>query len=117
MPCDNCGSNLTIAVIEREINGKKVRVRLCEHCLSTGSPRDEAWIKGIIARQERGEKSPRQDICPQCGASAEEISSEQKPGCPKCYDFFPKEIKKLVASAQQEEKEHIGKKPKRYQGN
>ncbi len=111
MPCDSCGYSKTVANIEREIDGKNVCVELCERCLLEGSPRNDNWLRDILARKERGDTKARSDVCPNCEMTEDEIGSENRPGCGTCYEFFKSVIEKLVGESQQGEKKHKGKKP------
>jgi len=113
MACDNCGYAKTVMTLEREIDGKEVHLSLCEKCMSDGSPRNISWIKGILARKERGEFKKRSDVCPQCGMTEEDLRSEKHPGCSNCYQFFESAIKRLVNEAQMGAGEYVGRRPKK----
>ena len=51
--------------------------------------------------------------CENCGRNLQDFSSQGRMGCPKCYEYFAKELKPLLMTAHGAVK-HVGKVPKNW---
>jgi len=118
MLCQRCSQNPAAIHVQRNINGKRTQIHLCQNCykdLGGTSSSDFGWptlLGGIDGLQTAVglptiKQSPK---CDSCGLSYEQFISNGKFGCANCYGEFHEKLeqmfKRLHGSAT-----HLGRLP------
>jgi len=119
MLCDRCKKNEAVVFIFADINGKKVKYRLCQNCaqsanivnlpfslISMGADFAQEGIdkkkkrsathlssgkepEGIPISGENGSEALR---CSVCGTTIGEVARKMRFGCANCYKIFGRDI-------------------------
>lgn len=84
MLCDKCGKNIATVCVCYEMGGITIQRNLCDKCAS-----------GI-------------ECCDSCGSTFKDIAKNGRCGCPKCYEFFYKQLLPTIKKNHGSTK-HIGK--------
>lgn len=103
MICEICGKDgATIRI--RQIIGLETReMRLCEDCAREkgilcahgGLDDNAAWyLEGLF--EESGGVLPAPRACSSCGTLLRDIKTSRRAGCPACYEYFAREIRRLL---------------------
>ncbi len=118
MLCDQCGERPATMVISQVLDGKQVKVYLCEQCaneneayLAQSNPFEQ--FMGAVFDQ----KTPSQEsslTCPQCGMTIGEFKKRSKIGCANCYNVFKGYLSPIFKQIHGNNY-HIGKKPSKFQ--
>lgn len=121
MKCQRCGERESTTHVKRIINGKTEEYYLCQECaaqmgygsLLTGMPFPlESFLGNYLVDGSgtKGQQAAREDRCPLCGSSFQDIASSGKVGCAQCYATF---YEKLLPSLQRihGKTRHAGKIP------
>jgi protein arginine kinase activator len=128
MKCQKCDRSATFHITELT-SGKPQELHLCEEhareYLTESEPEQGAGasLAGALANQlaavgQTAEELARldQQACPICGITFFEFRNQGRLGCPHDYVCFQKELDPLILNIHGEI-EHVGKRPKRGQGN
>jgi len=103
MLCQRCSQNQAAIHVEKNINGKKTEIHLCQTCYKDigGTASGEfGWTSlfgGIESAtgfygQPIAKKSPK---CSNCGLTYEKFISGGKFGCPNCYGEFSEKLEHM----------------------
>ncbi|MBR6739628.1 MAG: UvrB/UvrC motif-containing protein [Clostridia bacterium] len=93
MLCDNCKKRQATYHLMRSVNGKKTESHLCSECaseLESSTSGLEHELQSGFSGFFEGLNHPakRRTVCPQCGATEQEIASSGYVGCAECYNTF-----------------------------
>ena len=86
MRCENCGKYEANIHVVQVINGVQISRHLCANCAAPVSPMNFA---NFFATP----KLPKS--CPACNTTFADFNKHGLFGCPKCYDFFEKDLMEL----------------------
>ncbi len=103
MLCQRCSQNPAAIHVQRNINGKRTQIHLCQRCykdLGGTSSSDFGWptlLGGIDGLQTAVgfpeiKKTPK---CDSCGLSYEQFISNGKFGCANCYGEFHEKLEQM----------------------
>lgn len=128
MKCEKCSNKATI-FLTQIIDGKMVKVDLCEACAQAMGVTHSATFsladlllnlekedagKGGAAKEPRGKtKSKEAGACPACGFTLNDLKKLGKLGCPHCYEVFESEMEEVLGEYQKN-LQHRGKVPSHY---
>jgi len=127
MKCQKCDKTATFHITELVKGSKAQEVHLCEdHAREylAGGETEQAepmTLANELAQQlgvgQTAEELSRldQQACPICGITFYEFRNQGRLGCPHDYVCFDKELEPLIVNVHGEH-EHVGKRPKRFQG-
>jgi protein arginine kinase activator len=121
MLCENCGKNQANTLIERSINGEKVRMHICSACaaklgFTTFSNIFDfdigSFLSGVMGSMPGSVPVPaKTERCPVCGSSLDNFTKRGKAGCAECYNTFRKQLLPMIMKLHGNVK-HTGKIPK-----
>jgi len=103
MVCQRCSQNPAAIHVQRNINGKRTQIHLCQNCykdLGGSSSSDFGWpslLGGIDGIQNamgisEAKKTPK---CQTCGLTYENFIANGKFGCSNCYGEFNEKLEKM----------------------
>lgn len=119
MKCEICHTNDAQVAIEKVIGGSPRELYVCKTCAAKenlrkrdGIPRSVASVvKLVLNATEQAIRSVAQvqnttknsavefripKLCPNCGTTADEVTSNKQLGCSTCYKTFTSEIRSLL---------------------
>ena len=118
-PCDLCSSKASV-YFTQIIDGKMQKVNLCAKCAKEKGVTDPTGFAladllfGIGQQQASGgEAAKRQENCPVCGLTAQQLKKTGRVGCANCYKVFAESLDSILR-AMQKRLHHAGKVPGRY---
>lgn len=120
MLCEHCGKNQANTHVKRVINGKVYQAMLCPECAAkmgfgslTGTLNLGSLLGSTFTEAFKDAMLPMSDqiVCPECGATFNDIAQDGKVGCAKCYEIF---YDRLLPSLQRihGKTNHTGKLPR-----
>lgn len=116
MTCDHCHDRPATMVITQNVEGKSVKVYLCEICaieneayLAQNNPFQQ--FMGAVFEQKSNQET-KTIKCPNCGMSIEEFRKSSKIGCYLCYHTFEGYFKSIFKQIHGSTR-HVGKRPEK----
>lgn len=140
MKCEICHKSEAVAVLEKEVGGKRKELFVCKDCAaaerlsgknntpaaahseSANGQTNSNMMLGLLLGEAFSilnkvthdlQRPPINPSCPSCGITRNELRSRGSFGCPDCYKAFHREIKHWIA-ADQYAPMHVGKAPERH---
>jgi len=103
MICDVCRERPAVIFVQQVSKDSSIELHLCEVCarergVSTGENKIDITLGGLFsdALEKPGKERPRENCCPVCGFSLQDIRKHRKAGCADCYQHFRGEIISLL---------------------
>lgn len=104
MKCEICHLNDAVLAVNRVVDGVSKELYVCKDCaqkeavspLGTadamlGQRLADIFIRlGSAFSPDKG--MSENAVCPICGITRSEILEKHRPGCPRCFDIFQKEL-------------------------
>jgi protein arginine kinase activator len=123
MQCQICHKNDATIHLTEISAGSRTEMHLCEQCaveqdinVKSHIPINEL-LSNLLASQPTDEEiegpPDTSAVCPNCGITLNQFSSEGLLGCPYDYEFFEKALTPLIARAHNDAATHRGKVPSR----
>ena len=103
MLCQRCSQNQAAIHVEKNINGKKTEIHLCQSCykdiggITSGEFGWTSLFGGIdSAKGLYGQPIARKSLkCSNCGLTYDKFISGGKFGCPNCYGEFSEKLEHM----------------------
>lgn len=119
MICQNCQQREATVQITKTINGETQKHYLCEQCAHKAQEVNLVFHPGVIPDFLQAlfgfttpPKSPKEEVCPQCGRTLSQITQAGKLGCSECYQKFEPHLEPLLRKIHGGG-HHVGKIPTR----
>jgi protein arginine kinase activator len=123
MQCQICHKNEATIHLTEITAGSRTEMHICEQCAAQQDINVKSHIpinellSNLLASAPSDEEihgpADTTEICPNCGITLGQFSSDGLLGCPYDYEFFDKELTPLVARAHNGNTNHRGKVPSR----
>ncbi|MCQ2454821.1 MAG: UvrB/UvrC motif-containing protein [Clostridia bacterium] len=117
MLCQKCNKNVATMHIKTVVNGKTDEKHLCSKCYADNDFNfTDFSIPNIFSSLIENEFPPKNKTiqkCSVCGTTLNEILTNGKPGCPKCYETFKNNLIPYIRRIQKSDN-HIGKIPEGF---
>ncbi|MDA3847500.1 MAG: UvrB/UvrC motif-containing protein [Vallitaleaceae bacterium] len=117
MLCDHCRQRPATMVISQQIDGKQVKVYLCETCANENEAYMiqnnpfEQFMGGVFNQKKPHSKD--QIKCNNCGMTIDEFRKNSKIGCSNCYYVFEGYLSPIFKQIHGSTR-HTGKRPIKY---
>ncbi len=117
MQCDNCKKNDATVHLTQIVDGKTLKIDLCESCAKESGVQDTAGFSladllvGLGAGDEIKTEGPGAR-CPTCGLTQADFKKTGRLGCATCWETFAAGLAPLL-KAMHKGDHHIGKVPTR----
>ncbi len=123
MQCQICHKNEATIHLTEITSGSRSEMHICEQCaveqdinVKSHIPINEL-LSNLLASAPSDEElegpPDTTEVCPNCGISLGQFSSEGLLGCPYDYEFFDKALTPIIARAHNGSTTHRGKVPSR----
>ena len=116
MVCDICKKTEATVHLTQIINGKVMKVDLCEDCSKSKGVQDVAafsladLLVGLGAADEMKAEADPGLKCPACGLTQEDFKKTGRLGCAVCWETFAAGLASLLKAMHKSE-HHVGKVP------